>query len=149
MLENSIAVLSSTPPPSPIAARREALGNANAAISRLEVQLGIAHSMPWLNPARAEKRLAQLQQQLVAKAPTAPVSAAALAPVARPIELTGSAVLDNGIADSGCHSRRHYSAKVKRDKLFAAAASLPAGSLTRQCAERNLAAAQAALERSN
>jgi hypothetical protein len=147
MLEKSLAILAATPPPSPIAARREALGNANAEISRLEVQLGIAHGMPFLNPGRAGKHLAELQAQVATKATTSPI-VAALAPVARPIELTGAATIDKAIAASGTHNLRAFRLKAKRDQLFATVASLPPG-LTRQCAESNLAKAQAALDRFN
>ena len=140
MLSDALKTLSA--PPS-AGERKQALADVNAKITTLELQLGIkARLMPILNAPRAAARLAELQGQLAAKNSTATPAAAASPPDSRPVELTGDATTDKAIAASGCHSRRHYSAKAKRDKLFATAANLPPGSTSRACAESNLAKAQ-------
>lgn len=148
MLEKSLATLAATPPP-PAQKRKQALADANAKIAVLESQLGIkARLMPIFNPTRAAARLADLEKQLAAKSTVLMPGSALTAPVARPLELTGNATLDEAIAASGCHSLRHYSAKATRDQLFAAAANLPPGSIARACAESNLQKAEAKLRNS-
>jgi hypothetical protein len=147
MLTDALKILSQRPVPGE---KLQATADANARISALESQLGLAHKLPTLNPAKALARLTELESQLAAEglvltpAALAPISAAT-APVARPVELTGDPTLDKAIAASGCRSLAHYSAKAKRDKLFAAACALPPGSLSRACAESNLAEGQTEL----
>ena len=65
-----------------MAARRHAIGNANAEISEIETRLGMEHGMPILNPGRAVARLTQLRQQLTAKGPAGTPAAIAAAPSA-------------------------------------------------------------------
>ena len=153
-LSESIAVLANTVPPG-AKQKKLALSAVNAQIIMLESRLGISpRLMPIFNPAKAIARLTELESQIAAKgngptaAALAPIAAAPAA-AARPVELTDDATLDKAIAASGCHNLRHYSAKAKRDKLFATAANLPPGSLARQCAESNLAKAQTELNDCN
>ena len=134
------AVSESTTPTGPIAVRRQAIGNANAEIYELERQLGIAHGMPILNAAKARKRLAELTQ-LAAKG-AAPTTSAAPESTARVFQSSGDPLTDKAIKAAGCHSLRQYSAKLKRDRFFAAAVNLPPGSTARACAEANLTKAQ-------
>ena len=158
-LKDSIAILAATTPPPPATRKEHNVGRANARISELEKALGAAHGPPTFNIIRANRRIEHLEGLLaqvkagtlapasVALAPAAAVTAQAA--VARPVELTGDATLDKAIVASGCYSLRHYSAKAMRDKLFATAATLPPGSLARQCAESNLAKAQTELNDCN
>ena len=66
-LSDTLATLASTPPPTVVNQRRQALADANAAIAAHETQLGIPHRMPFLNLMQAVKRLAALESQLAAK----------------------------------------------------------------------------------
>jgi hypothetical protein len=146
-LKDSIAILAATPPPAQ--ERKQALADANAKITALEAQLGLAHKlMPIFNPARAAARLAELQGQLAAKGVTSAPAAAVPAPAPRPVEKTGDAMTDAAVLAAGVPNLRALKAKAKRDQLFATAANLPSGTLARACAESNLAKAQAELNES-
>ena len=148
MLEKSLATLAATPPP-PAQERKQALADANAKIAVLESQLGIkARLMPIFNPTRAAARLAELQA-LAAKGVTPTPAAAAPALAPSPVEKTGDAMTDAAMLAAGVPNLRALKAKAKRDQLFATAASLPPGSLARECAEANLAKAQASLNACN
>jgi hypothetical protein len=146
-LNDSIAVLAATAPPS--LSKKEALAAVNGQIITLESQLGLKHKlMPILNPARANSRLDELQQLAATKATTTPiVTTSPLA--ARQVEPTGSPTLDASVLAAGVHNLAELKAKTRRDQLFATAASTAPGTLSRQCAESKLAAAQAALKRYN
>jgi hypothetical protein len=138
MLEDALKTLSN--PPS-IGAKKQALAEIHAKIVFLESRLGIRHGMFQFNSTKAVARLAELESQLAAKGATL-APAAAPAPDSRPVELTGNGATDKAIQASGCRSLAQYKAKAQRDRLFATAANLPPGSVARQCAESNLAAAQ-------
>lgn len=141
MLKDALQTLSEKSP----VERKQLLAEANAKIHHLEAQLGIRPKlMPFFNPARAAARIEELEKQLADKpAPAAEPAKAPAAAVARPLELTGDTFTDKAIKESGCHNLATMKAKKRRDDLFATAASLPPGSLARQCAEQNLAAANA------
>lgn len=75
MLSDALKTLSASPS---ARERKQALADANAKITALEAQLGLAHKlMPIFNPARAASRLAELQAQVAAKNAT-PTPAAAV-----------------------------------------------------------------------
>lgn len=152
-LSDSIAVLAATAPPG--LSKKQALAEVNSKITTLRTQLGKSpRLMPILDSARAIAELAELEGQLAAggRVPTpaalAPV-AAATTPVARPFESSGDGLTDSVVKASGVHNLRTFKAKSRRDRLFAAAANLPPGSLARACAESNLAKAQTELNDCN
>jgi len=141
MLTTALKTLSN-PPSSPIVARRRAVADLNARISTLETELGIPHKVAAWNLKLATARLAALEKQLAAK------SAAPIPSAAPSVELTGAGTLDRAIQASGVHNLRALKLKMKRDQFFAAAVNLPPGSVARECAEANLAKAQAELRNS-
>jgi len=151
MLKESLALLAATKPPSPIAAKRQALADLNAEIAGLQTELGLPHTMPVWNAARATALVEKLRAQTAANNATPPPTAAQTpgAPAAtRPVEPSGDGTLDRAIVASGTHNLRTYKLKARRDRLFAAAVNLPPGSIARACAESNLQKAEAALRNS-
>jgi hypothetical protein len=141
------AVSEPATPPSPIAAKRQAIADLNAAISALEVQLGLKHGLPTMSTLRATARLATLEGQLAAKSP-APGATETITPAARPAQLTGDPTTDRAIVAAGVTSLAALKAKSKRDHLFAVACALSPGSTAHACAAANLAKAQAELNES-
>ena len=110
------------------------------------------HTLTTLRSGVAAADLEALEHQFSARTSTPtpiPTPAAALpmvsAPDPRPVELTGSPMLDKAIADSGCHSLAQYRAARHLDELIDAVGGLPAGP-TRLCLESKIHAAKAHLE---
>jgi hypothetical protein len=83
MLSDALRTLSA--PPS-AGEKKQAIADVNAKIAVLKSQLGIkARLMPIFNPARAVKRLTELQAQLAAKGPALPPGAGAVASAVRAV----------------------------------------------------------------
>jgi hypothetical protein len=144
MLTNSVKTLSATSPKS-FQDRMQALSETNVAIMALAKQLGVEPGKLSLNLDRAKARLAELKSMQAEKMPAATPAAAVPAVADRPFESTGDATTDAAIKAAGCHSLAEFKAKGRRDNLFGTACNLPPGSIARQCAEKNLADAQAKL----
>jgi hypothetical protein len=89
-----------------------------------------------------------LEKQLSAKALASSPAAAAEAarPAPRPVELTGSPLLDKAIVDGGFRSQSQRNAALHLNQLIGMASGLPAGA-TRLCVESKISAAKANLER--
>ena len=140
MITDSIKILSETSPDN-FSKRMQAVADINAASSALETKLGLPHSLPSLNPARAKARFSLLQSKAAEKSihpkPAAQAEAVPASP-ARQFESSGDATTDAAIKAAGCHSLAEYKASGRKNRLFATAVNLPAGSLARKCAEANL-----------
>ena len=162
-LADAVKILAATTPPVVSKIQKEhSVGRANARISELETALGVDHGNPTFNILRANRRIEHLENLLaqknvgtlppVAPAADASVVAPTIAPVtkaiatipavttaARPVELTGSNVIDGAVAAAGVHTLAELKVKMQRTRLEAAAAALTPGSLSRRAVEANIA----------